>query len=463
MKDLLESVIEYGTSFGVEFVDMRVQDTTGTTIRVVDGKTKQLINSHNKGAGIRAFIDGSWGFSCTNNLDKESLKKATKTAVKMARVTPKKMKTTFKLKLPKPTIASVEISAKKGIAETPIDEKIRYVLALDKSANESSPKIVNTNERYSDATGLLVVCNSDGTYIETNLNYVLAVVSTYAQEGDIRQQGYAVEAGTGGYEIVETEVARKLGETSAEKAVRLLKAKPAPAGKFVAVLDQRLTGVFIHEAFGHACEADTILAGASILEGKIGEYVGSEAVTVVDDPTLKGSFGYFPYDSEGTLARRKVLVEKGILGEFMHSLETSSRMNTEPNGSARAETYQNLPVVRMSNTYIEPGDWTFEETIEDTRKGIYVKGSLYGYVDSAKGQFMFKSEEAYLIEKGELTSLLREVAISGLILEVLGNIDVLCKDLLIRDPGQCGKSLQGARVDDGGPHIRVKEMVFGGM
>jgi len=462
MEDLLESIIDYGMSLGVEFVDMRVQDTTGTTIRAVNGKTKQLISSHNKGAGIRAFIKGSWGFSCTNNLDKESLKRTVETAVRMAKATAKKMKTAFELKLPKPAKAFVEIPAKEPATEISIDEKVGYVLALDKAAKEYSPKVVNTNERYSDLTGSLIVCNSNGTYVKTNLNYLLALVYVFAQEGSVKQQGFEMEAGAGGYEIVETERARKLGEIAAEKAVRLLKAKPAPAGRCVAVLDPRLAGIFIHEAFGHACEADTILAGKSILEGKMGENVGSEDVTVVDDPTLKGSFGYFLYDSEGTLAKRKVLVEKGVLKEFMHNLETSSRMNAEPNGSARAETYQNLPIVRMSNTYILPGDWTFEEIIEDTERGIYAKGSIYGYVNPAKGQFMFKPEEAYMIEKGELTSLLRESAISGLTLEVLNNIDALSKDVQISDPGMCGKALQSAMVSDGGPHIRVKEVVFGG-
>jgi len=463
MEDLLESILDYGLSLGAEFCDIRVQDTTGTTIRVVNGKTKQLTSSHNKGAGVRAFIKGAWGFSCTNSLDKKSLKRAAETAVKMVKATTKRTKTTFELKLPKPARASVEIPAKTPVTEISIEEKVGYALTLDKAAKEYSSKVVNTNERYSDVTGFSIVCNSNGTYVETNLNYVIAVAYVFAQEGSIKQQGFEIEAGAGGYEIVETERARKLGETAAERAVRLLKAKSAPAGKFTAVLDPRLTGIFIHEAFGHACEADTILAGRSILEGKIGEKVGSPDVTVVDDPTLKGSFGYFPYDSEGTLAKRKVLVEKGVLKEFMHNLETASRMNAEPNGSARAETYQNLPIVRMSNTYIAPGDWTFEEIIEDTKKGIYAKGSVYGYVNTARGQFMFKPEEAYMIEKGELTSLLRESAISGLTLDVLRNIDALGRDLQINDPGTCGKSLQGARVNDGGPHVRVKEMVFGGI
>jgi TldD protein len=463
MQDLLVSILEYGLNLGVEFVDIRVQDTAGTTIRAVNGRTKQLMESHNKGAGIRAFTDRSWGFSCTNHLDRTSLRKAAKTAVQMAKAIPPKMIHKFQLTLPKPTVVSVDMPAEKQAADVSIDEKVEYVLALDKSARESSPKVVNTNERYGDAAGVLLVCNSNGTYVETKLNVALAVVSVYAQEGEIRQQGFEIEAGTGGYEIVETERASQLGVTAAEKAVRLLKAKPAPAGKFVAVLDPRLAGVFIHEAFGHACEADTVLAGGSILEGKIGESVGADVVTVVDDPTLKGTFGYFPYDSEGTPARRKVLVERGVLREFMHSIETASRMHVEPNGSARAETYQNIPIVRMSNTYISPGDWAFEEIIEDTRRGIYAKGSIYGYVNSAKGQFMFKPEEAYMIENGEVTSLLREAAISGLILEVLTNIDALGDDLMIRDPGSCGKSLQSARVDDGGPHTRVQEMVFGGV
>lgn len=462
MKDIMESVLEYGLTLGVEFIDMRVQDTTGTTIRAINGRTKQLINSHNKGAGIRAFTKGAWGFSCTNNLNKKSLKNATKLAVKMTKSAEKRVKTKFKLKPSKPTVASVEISAKRRLIDTPIDEKVEYVLTLDKSARERD-KVVNTNELYTDVTGSLTVSNSNGTYVETNINYVFAITSVYAQEGGVKQRGYEAEAGAGGFEIVETEHAHKLGEISADKAIRLLKAKSAPAGKFAAVLDPRLAGIFIHEAFGHACEADTVLAGMSILEGKIGEKVGSEIVTVVDDPTLKGEFGYFPYDSEGTQARRKVLVGKGILKGFMHNLETASRMGVEPNGSARAETYQNIPIVRMSNTYISPGDWRFEEMIEEIDKGVYAKGSIYGYVDPAKGQFMFKPEEAYLIEHGELTSLLREAAISGLTLEVLENTEAVGRDFQMMDPGFCGKSLQSARVDDGGPHIKVKEMVFGGV
>ncbi|MFQ6065090.1 MAG: TldD/PmbA family protein [Candidatus Bathyarchaeia archaeon] len=462
MQDALESILDYGLTLGVEFVDVRVQDTIGTTIRAVDGKTKQLINSHNKGAGIRAFSKGAWGFSSTNNLGKKSLKNATKQAVKMARAAEKKVKTRFELKLPKPVVDFVKISAKKKLMETPVDEKVEYVLALDKSARERN-EVVNTNELYMDSSGSLIVSNSNGTYVETNINYVFATAYVFAQEGSVKQQGYEPEAGAGGFEIVETEHAQKLGEISADKAIRLLKAKSAPAGKFSAVLDPRLAGIFIHEAFGHACEADGVLAGMSILEGKINEKVGSEIVTVIDDPTLKGKFGYFPYDSEGTPARRKVLVKNGILRGFMHNLETSSRMGVEPNGSARAETYQHIPVVRMSNTYIEKGDYTFEEMIEDIDEGIYAKGSIYGYVDPAKGQFMFKPEEAYMIERGELTSLLREAAISGLILEVLKNTEAVGKDFQMMDPGFCGKSLQSARVDDGGPHIKVREVVFGGM
>ncbi len=462
MRDTLESILEYGLTFGAEFVDVRVQDTTGTAIRAVDGKTKQLINSHNKGAGIRAFSKGAWGFSSTNNLDKKSLKNATKLAVKMAKAAEKKVKTRFGLKLPKPVVASVEISAKKKLIDTSIDEKVEYVLVLDKSARERD-KVVNTNELYMDSTGALIVSNSNGTYVETNINYVFAVAYVFAQEEGVKQMGYEAAAGAGGFEIVETEHAQKLGEISADKAIRLLKAKSAPAGKFAAILDPRLAGIFIHEAFGHACEADAVLAGMSILEGKIGEKVGSEIVTVIDDPTLKGKFGYFLYDSEGILTRRKVLVENGIFRGFMHNLETSSRMGVEPNGSARAETYQHIPVVRMSNTYIAKGDYTFEEMIEDIDEGIYAKGSIYGYVDPAKGQFMFKPEETYMIERGELTFLLREAAISGLTLEVLKNTEAVGKDFMMMDPGFCGKSLQSARVDDGGPHIRVREVVFGGM
>jgi TldD protein len=284
----------------------------------------------------------------------------------------------------------------------------------------------------------------------------------YASEDGLRQRGFDVVGGTGGYEIVQSEAAHMLGKTAAEKAVKLLSAKPAPSGKFTVVLDPKLVGVFIHEALGHACEADKVLAGASVVEGKIGDSMGNSCVTVVDDPTIKGLFGSFTYDDEGIATRRRVLVQNGVLKEYLHSVETASRMNLEPNGAARAEGFMSTPIVRMSNTYLTAGKCKVNDVFEGIKHGIYACGSQYGYVLPANGQFTFKCEYGHLIENGEPKQLVRDVALSGLVLEALKNVEAVADDLVF-EPGTCGKSGQSAPITTGGPHTRVAKIVVGGM
>ncbi|MDK2383736.1 MAG: TldD/PmbA family protein, partial [Candidatus Korarchaeota archaeon] len=261
-----------------------------------------------------------------------------------------------------------------------------------------------------------------------------------------------------GLEVVE---GTGIAEEAAKRAVEALSAKPAPPGPHPAILDPKLAGVFIHEAFGHAAEGDAVVNNESILTGKLGEKVGSEVVSVVDDPTIEGLYGFYRYDDEGTESRRKYIVKEGILSGYMTNLETASKLGIEPTGNARSMDYSNPPIVRMSNTFIDRGDWTLEEMLSDMKRGIYAFGSLYGYTDPAKGQFMFKAEGGWLIENGELKQRLREVAITGMTLEVLNNMDAVGKDLS-HDPGMCGKMGQWVPVTTGAPHVRVSRLVFGG-
>jgi len=218
-----------------------------------------------------------------------------------------------------------------------------------------------------------------------------------------------------------------------------------------------------HEAFGHACEADGVLAGASVLEDKLGKKVAHESVSLYDDPTIKNTFGYFGFDWEGVKARRHVLIEDGYLKGFMHNIETGSRMGSVPEGSARAQAYHSPPIIRMSNTFIGPGEMTKEELFEEVDHGLLIEGSQYGYVEPAKGQFMFKGDEAYEITRGEVGQRYRDASISGVILEVLNNVVAVADDFVLTDPGYCGKSGQDARTTDGGPHICLSDMVVGGL
>ena len=203
-------------------------------------------------------------------------------------------------------------------------------------------------------------------------------------------------------------------------------------------------------------------SGQSILEGKLGQKVAAETVTIVDDPTVEGKYGFYLFDSEGTPARKRVIIENGVLKEFLHTLETAARFNAEPNGAARADGHTARPIVRMSNTYMEKGTHTLEEMIKSIDHGIYLKDGHWGYVFTERGQFTCRAGQAVMIEHGRLGEPLRDVSVAGLTIETLQNIEMVGSDFEMEMPGTCGKSGQGAPTDAGGPHVKVKSLVVGG-
>jgi len=219
--------------------------------------------------------------------------------------------------------------------------------------------------------------------------------------------------------------------------------------------------VLIHEALGHATEGDLILQNDSILKDKIGEKIASDIVNIFDDASRKDGFGYYPYDVEGVKTKPNQLVKNGELISLLNSRETASKLGMKSSGNARS-IIADQPIVRMSNTYLQPGDNTFEELLEDIPDGMYLKGSRGGQVDTGKGIFQFNAAEGYLIEDGEITTPLRDVSLSGNILETLKNIDAIGNDFKL-SVGFCGKDGQTAPVGDGGPHTRILNALVGGM
>ncbi|TFG23126.1 MAG: TldD/PmbA family protein [Promethearchaeota archaeon] len=228
---------------------------------------------------------------------------------------------------------------------------------------------------------------------------------------------------------------------------------------------------FIHEAFGHACEADIVLNKESILEGRLGEKVAIEDVNIIDNPTMgQGKkfsipyelFGSYFIDDEGIPSQKTVIIEKGILKSYLHSIETSSRMDFPPNGHGRAASISSKPQVRMGITILEPKDWSLEEMIENTQNGILCEDFQYGYCDPSTGNFQFKCKMSYKIENGEKKELMRDVSLSGMTLEVLNRISAIGKNISYSD-GMCGKGGQSVRVCDGGPYIRAENIIVGGL
>ncbi|MBC7129826.1 TldD/PmbA family protein, partial [Candidatus Bathyarchaeota archaeon] len=263
---------------------------------------------------------------------------------------------------------------------------------------------------------------------------------------------------TAGYEIFDLQPPEKIGENVAKRAVEQLRAKPPKGGKFPAVLGPNVVGVFVHEAFGHLAEADLTLSG-SVLMSKLGKKIASENVTIYDDGTIEGAFGSFKYDDEGVPTQKTLLVKDGVIVGLMHNLETAKKFNAEPTGNARAENFRYAPIIRMRNTFMEPKDYSFEELLEDIKFGYYLK-SFRGGQANLDGTFQVGVQEAYEIIRGEIKRPVRNASISGNTLETLFKVDAVGKDFELH-PGRCGKG-QTAFVCDGGPHIRVKEVMIGG-
>jgi len=329
--------------------------------------------------------------------------------------------------------------------------------AAEKAANLEA--IVSTTVNYVDGEGTTIFANSEGTELQIEESRVALFMNAVAASDGIIQFGHKSTGGAAGFEVIQKEDLEKFGRVTAEKAIRLLKAELPPSGKFPVVMDPELTGVFIHEALGHASEADLILQNDSILKGKMSTQIGSSLVTIVDDATMD-AFGYYPYDSEGVKTRKNILVKDGVLRSLLSSRETASQLDITPSGNARS-VVGDQPIVRMSNTYLKPGELKFEELIEDMDSGIYLKGSRGGQVDTGKGIFQFNAAESFLIENGEVTNPLRDVSLSGNILEMLLKVDGVGSDFKM-GVGFCGKSGQTVPVGDGGPHVRVKEATVGG-
>lgn len=462
MIDLLEQLIDEYMGKDAEFIDLRYENNHFNNINIVNGKTRNIISAIDSGIGIRVFINGAWGFSSTNKLDKNSIKNTMDSAYKIAKIIEKKAKLKFKLNDQPAHKKKVSYPQKKKLKDISADEKLELALYLDKQARDFDNRIINSNTIYLDFVGEQILLNSFGTQLETTINFVRIVSVNYAFEAGVRQRGFESLGGTAGFELMDSDRAQNLGSLASEKAIRLLTAVPAKAGKVNIIMDPSLTGVFVHEAFGHASEADAVLARESILSDKIGTQVGLETVSILDDPTLKGNFGYYPFDSEGSPSKKKFIVEKGILKNFLHSIETASRLDMQPNGNCRAQNYQSIPIVRMSNTYFEPGTLTLEELFEEVRNGLFLEGWQYGYTDPTEGSFTFKCNQAYKIENGEKRELLRDASLSGMTLEVLNHVMGIGRTLEFAD-GYCGKEAQSVPVSDGGPPVAIKDVIIGGL
>jgi len=470
--NLIEDFYQYSKN-NIEYWDIRAGLNTGNSIDFTDQRSKEITSYEIVECSIRTFVNGGWGFLVLKNLQKKSIKEGFQKAVKLAKMSESLTRNKFKIKERNPLIVNFKLERKKTLENIDIEDKINVVKDHEKIASSYSKKIKNTRTVYLDGHANNIFLDSFGSYIHQDLSLLRLYSAVYAQENNIIQKGINSVGGLGGFEILETDKAQELSYQSAKEAVALLKAKSPIGGKFVVIMDPKLTGTFIHEAFGHACEADLVLNKESILEGKLGEKIALDNVSIYDDPTFgQGKkykipyelFGSYLVDDEGIPSQKTIIIEEGIFKNYLHSLETASRMNILPNGHGRAQSNSSKPQVRMGFTYLEPKDWDIEEMIEDTKTGILCEDFQYGYTDPTTGNFQFKCKFSYKIEKGEKTHLMRDVSLSGLTLEVLNKISAIGNQHSFNySDGMCGKGGQSVRVCDGGPFIRIEDLSVGGL
>jgi TldD protein len=461
MEDLAQTAIDAALKAGASFADIRIENSTTTVLEITDGVTKRSLASRLKGAGIRAFVDGAWAFAQTTDLTSKAVRETGESVAQLALATREKVAEKFEME--GPTFKdNMKLSVKIPFKDVSVEEKLEFVKRIEKQAREYDDRIVNSRGIYGDLTTQLYIANSFGTSIWTENSIPSIICVATAKEGASRQRMYKAYGVRGGYEMFAGDQPQQLGENTAKIVIDLLASEAAKGGIYDVIMDPILNGTMVHEAFGHAAEADNWLAHTTVLEDKVGEQVGPDHLNISDNPRMDGKRGSFEYDWEGTKTRKRFLVKNGILTELLHSLETATRLDMDANGAARAQSFMYPPIPRMSNTFMEPSDWSVDELIEDTKEGLLLCNFNYGYTEPSKGQFMFQASHGYVIENGELGKMVRDVSLAGQILEVLPKIDAIAKDFEL-DAGTCGKDSQFIPDMSGGPHARIKATPVGGM
>jgi TldD protein len=463
MDDLARHLCDCARKGGADFADCRIVRARGESILVQDGRADKLAAVVDCGLGIRVLVGRAWGFASADSLQKRRAERCVQDALALARSSAAFVADPACLAEVRPVEAEERTPVVRPPASVPVREKIARLLEYERAGRAAGgAAIVNSLVSYADMERQEVLASTAGSHLRWAACRAVCTALMVAADGRTIQRGTENRALLGGAELLDQTPPEAFSVRAARKAVLLLSARPAPAGRFTVVFHPSITGLLVHEALGHNAEADAVWAGESILEGRLGTEIAAPEVSIYDDSTIPGAFGSFAYDSEGTPGRRRPIVERGRLVGFLHTLETAARLKADPTGSARAETYDCRPIVRMSNTFMERGTVALEAMLRGAERGIYLKDGHWGYVFVQKGQFICHAGQANLIEKGRLGEPLRDVSIASLTLEALRKIDAVGDDFEMDLPGMCGKEGQSAATDCGGPHVRVRDVVVGG-
>ncbi|HSL56233.1 MAG TPA: TldD/PmbA family protein [Acidimicrobiales bacterium] len=456
--DLVSRTLAAALRRGGDFAEVFVEDRRATSATLDDRKVEDLSSGRDRGAGIRVVVGDRTGFAHTADLTEPGLRAAADAAAAAARGASGGA-AVVDLDRSRPPAAS---RARIDPADVAKADKVALLVQADEAARGAGGAITQVTVRYADIRRRILVANSDGLLTDDDQVRTLFAISCVASGDTGLQTGRESLGRTVGFELFDEHDITELAEAAARRALTKLAARPAPSGALPVVIGRGGGGVLFHEACGHGLEADLVAKGASVFAGRRGEQVASPLVTLVDDGTMAGEWGHLGIDDEGRPAARNVLIEDGVLTDYMWDELRARREGRPSSGNGRRQSYQHLPMVRMTNTYIGNGPHDADDIIASTDHGVYVAQLGGGQVNTATGDFVFGMTEAYLIEGGRVTEPLRDGNLIGNGPEVLTTIDMVGDDFAMGHPGTCGKDGQGVPVGDGTPTLRVPSLTVGG-
>jgi TldD protein len=453
MQDQLQTAIApYCKS--VDYLEVRLEQSESTSISFQGAALHAVDRNIGLAGGIRACHNGGWSFVTFNDIS--DLSDRIEAAISQAKLI-------GKTKTELATVAPIQDEVRVEIGNDPrgisLTRKREILERYNQMLLDFDPRIQTTRTGYRDRFGITYFVNSRGSAIAQERLDVSGSFGVIARNNGTVRQGFDSAHSRTDFDIMQSLDQLVIG--TAERAVRQLEAQSVKGGQYSVILDPYLAGVFIHEAFGHLSEADFVYENPRMQELlTLGKPIAGQALNVVDDATIPDLPGSMVYDDEGVPTQRKYLIKDGILNQRMHSLETAGKLNELPTGNARALTASFPPIVRMTNTAIEPGTETFEQMLSGVDEGVYALRMLGGQTNGE--MFTFAAAEGYMIRNGKLAEPVSDVTLSGNVFQTLKDIDAIASDSVYRNGG-CGKGGQsGLPVSVGGPHVRIQNVVVGG-
>ncbi|MFI5036473.1 MAG: TldD/PmbA family protein [Acidimicrobiales bacterium] len=455
---VLTRVLDAALARGAEFAEVFAEDRRMSSASLDQRRVEELSSGRDRGAGIRVVVADTTGFAHTADLSESGLLSAAAAAASVARGGGGGVRTVALG--PRSVHASPAITQPEDVDK---GAKIELLLRADDVARSEGAAVTQVQVGLGNSSRRFVVANSDGVLasdhqVRTRFNVICVAT------GDTGMQtGYRPIAATRGFEVLTPEAVEDAARGAARQAITKLEARPAPSGDLPVVLAGGSGGILFHEACGHGLEADAIVKRASVYAGQVGRQVASPLVTLIDDGSMVGEWGYLSIDDEGRPGARNVLIESGVLTDYMWDLLRARKEGRASSGNGRRQSYQHLPMVRMTNTYLAAGGSDADEIVAQTPRGVYVAQLGGGSVNTATGDFVFGMTAAFLIEDGRITAPLRDCNLIGNGPEILTRVDAVANDVTFSmTPGTCGKDGQQVPVGTGQATMRLTGVTIGG-